>query len=119
MATLGDFPVAAVLRADNLERAADFYSTTLGLKREDQAGPAREAVFSAGKGSTIMIYERPGMPAPENTTLGFGITPEVFEDVVGALRDRGVVFEEYDLPEIGLKTDHGVATFEGDRKSVV
>ena len=32
------------------------------------------------------------------------------ESVVSALRDRGVVFEEYDLP--GLKTVGGIAVHE-------
>jgi hypothetical protein len=37
------------------------------------------------------------------------------EGTVAALRSRGVVFEEYDLP--GLKTVNGIATIQGNYPS--
>ena len=66
MATLGDYPAGAVLRAEDLGRASKFYTDVLGLKREEFPGPAGQgiAVFKSGDGTRLMIYERPGMPAP-------------------------------------------------------
>ena len=61
----------------------------------------------------VLIYERPGMPAPQNTTLGFNLPPDQFDAVAADLRARGVTFEDYDIPEIGLKTVNGIAEFEG------
>lgn len=45
--------------------------------------------------------------------MGWEVTDIVA--TVAALRSRGVVFEEYDLP--GLKTQHGIAAIEGNYPS--
>jgi predicted enzyme related to lactoylglutathione lyase len=117
MATLGDYPAAAVLRAEDLVRAKKFYTDVLGLKPGNLSGPASEGMgmFTAGNGSMVMIYERPGMPAPQNTALGFGVPADKFDEVAADLRAHGVSFEDYDLPEIGLKTVNGIAQFEGTK----
>lgn len=107
--------VAGVLRADDYDRAKKFYTDVLGLKLEETTGPAREGRFYAGSGTMVSIYERPGLPAPQNTTLGFGVPADQFDAVVDDLRARGVVLEDYDIPEIGLKTVNGVAQFEGNK----
>ncbi len=113
MATLGEFPVTAVLRAENMERARRFYADVLGLARQERAGATSEGVFLAGSGTGLMLYERPGMPAPQNTTLGFEVPDDRFDEILDDLRGKGVTFEEYDLPDIGLKTVNGVAEFDG------
>ena len=115
MASLGDYPLGAVLRAEDLARATRFYTEVLGLKPSAAGGPTGEGMFSAGDGTGVMVYERPGMPAPQNTTLGFGVPRERLDEVVADLRAKGVTFEEYDLPEIGLKTVDGIAEIEGVR----
>ena len=115
IAGLGDYPVGAVLRAEDLSCATRFYTEVLGLKPAATGGPTGEGMFSAGDGTGLMIYERPGMPAPQNTTLGFGVPRERLDEVVADLRAKGVTFEEYDLPEIGLKTVDGIAEVEGVR----
>ena len=45
--------------------------------------------------------------------MGFEVTDLV--STVAALRSRGVVFEEYDLP--GFKTRDGIATIQGNYPS--
>jgi catechol 2,3-dioxygenase-like lactoylglutathione lyase family enzyme len=115
MAGLAGYPATAVLRAEDYDRAKRFYTEVLGLQAQAAAGPTREGLFAAGAGTSVSIYERPGMPAPQNTTLSFAVPPDAFDGVVADLRARGVVFEEYDLPEIGLKTVSGVAEFDGAR----
>lgn len=114
MAGLADYPVTAVLRAENLERAKKFYSEVLGLPERPFQGEGM-VMFSAGEGTMVSLYERPGMSAPENTTLGFGLPADKFESVMDDLRSRGVVFEEYDIPEMGLKTVNGVAMMDGSK----
>ena len=116
MAGLGDFPVAGVIRADDYARAAKFYTEVLGftLVRAPQ-GMGDAGMFAAGAGTMVSIYERPGMPAPQNTTLNFGVTPERFDDVIAELKSKGVVFEDYDMPEMGLKTVAGVAEMLGTK----
>lgn len=111
MAGLGGSMAAAVLRADDLARAKKFYSEVLGLS-QGPSSPAGE-LFMAGAGTAVLIYERPGMPAPQNTVLGFSVNADQFDSLVSELRTAGVVFEDYDIPEMGLKTVDGVATIAG------
>jgi predicted enzyme related to lactoylglutathione lyase len=115
MASLGNYPAAAVLRAEDLVRANKFYTDVLGLKPRDVPGPAGEGMnmFTAGDGTMVMVYERPGMPAPQNTALSFGIPADTFDEVAAGLRAGGVTFEDYDLPEIGVKTVNGIVESEG------
>ena len=117
MAGLSDYPAAAVLRAEDLARAKKFYTDVLGLKPRDLPGPASEdlGMFTAGDGTMVLIYARPGMPAPQSTALGFGLPADKFDEVAADLRARGVSFEDYDIPEIGLKTVNGIAEFEGSK----
>lgn len=113
MSGLKDFQLAAVVRANDFDRAREFYTRVLGLEERDVSALTREGAFAAGRGTTLTIYEHPGLPASENTTLGFGVPAERFDDVIEDLRSRGVAFEEYDIPEIDLKTENGVASLGG------
>ncbi len=115
MAGLGDYPAAAVLRAEDIVRAKKYYAEVLGLKPIDVPGSGSEGMFSAGDGTMVLIYERPGMPAPQNTALGFNLPADKFDEVAAGLRAKGVTFEDYDVPEIGLKTTNGIAEFEGTK----
>ena len=115
MASLGDYPAAAVLRAEDISRAKKYYADVLGLKPMDIPTSGSEGMFTAGAGTMVLIYERPGMPAPQNTTLGFNLPADQFDAVAADLRAKGVSFEDYDVPEIGLKTVNGIAEFEGTK----
>jgi predicted enzyme related to lactoylglutathione lyase len=117
MAGLGDKMAAAVLRAEDFDRASKFYTDVLGLMPGPDMGtvPTRQGMFMAGKGTAVMIYERPGMPAPVSTTLGFAISADEFDAVAADLRAKGVKFEDYDMPEIGLKTVDGIVDMDGNK----
>ena len=54
-----------------------------------------------------------GAPSGDHTQMGWEVAD--IEATVAALRARGVVFEEYDLP--GLKTVNGIAEIEGNYPS--
>jgi catechol 2,3-dioxygenase-like lactoylglutathione lyase family enzyme len=104
---LGSARLYANLTASDLDRAMDFYEGALGLhvlERHELMPGHEEVLFDAGGG--VICIEH-GEPAPS------GKTPVAFEveDIgatVAALRAKGVLFEEYDMP--GLKTEDGVAT---------
>ena len=116
MAGLAEFTVCGVVRAENYARAKDFYTKVLGLRQRNEfPGEGGGGLFEAGAGSVLMIYENPKLQAPENTTLGFAIPADRFDAVMDELRSRGVTFEEYDLPEMGLKTTGGVAEMDGEK----
>lgn len=95
----------ATVPAEDLDRAVKFYTEVLGLKRL----PAQEepvAVFQAGEGSTILMYERPGRTKAEHTAITF--TVDDLDAVVDGLIAKGVTFEQYDFDPI--KTDErGIA----------
>ena len=115
MPGLGDYPASAVRRAEDFARARKFYVEILGLKETPVTGPTSQSMFTAGDGTMVLVYEQPGMPAPANTTLGFRVPDDKLSEVMADLRSRSVVFEEYDIPEIGLKTVNGVAEVAGSK----
>lgn len=101
---LSQMPVSAVLPVVDIKRAVKFYQEKLGLKIKFK-GPHEETLLAAGKGTTILLYQRPPVKV-EHTQAGFWV--ENLDAEMEELRARGVVFEEYDFP--GLKTVNGVAT---------
>jgi catechol 2,3-dioxygenase-like lactoylglutathione lyase family enzyme len=113
MAGLSIYPTVAVLRADDLDRATKFYTDVLGYAVDTDRSGNGVVTLSAGMGSQFTLYERPGMPAPANTTLGIPVPSYDFDSVVVDLRTRGVVFEDYDIPEMDLKTVNGIAEMGG------
>ncbi len=96
-------PYAVTIPVVDLNRAKNFYETKLGLKK---SGDAPGGIwYEAGQGQKIMLYEREPTKA-DHTVLGFEV--EDIEREVKELQGRGVVFEEYDLPN--LKTENHIAT---------
>jgi len=99
----------AVLPAEDLDRISDFYETKLGLK-----------VTKGIVGLTIgeppaQIYVYPAAStSPGTFTQAAFAVPDV-RAAVEALRRRGVVFEEYDLPM--LKTTDGIAPTPDGREA--
>jgi predicted enzyme related to lactoylglutathione lyase len=109
---LGSSPVVVTLPAVDINRAIKFYSQVLGLKQVELPGPGDAALFEAGQGTQIFIYQREGTKA-EHTAATFVVAD--IDEVVDGLAARGVGFEQYDFGEI--KTDErGIATM-GSNKS--
>lgn len=104
---LGRAEIAAIVPVSNVEKAIEFYGGTLGLElqiRRDDLPENREAEFRAGDG-TLVVYESVAAGQSRGTVAGFRV--EDLDSVVSTLRERGVAFEEYDLPD--LKTENGIA----------
>ena len=102
-------PVVPYIPATDVARARKFYEERVGLvpKQEIAGG----VVYECGKSSWIFLYQSIGA-GTSKASQAFWQVADV-EAEVGALRARGVVFEEYDLP--GLKTVNGIATGGGSR----
>jgi predicted enzyme related to lactoylglutathione lyase len=99
--------VAAIVPVSDVEAAIRFYGDTLGLKLKERRSDLpenREAEFEAGDG-TLLVYESVGAGQSRHTVAGFRV--DDIDQVVAGLRERGVAFEEYDLPD--LKTEGGIA----------
>jgi catechol 2,3-dioxygenase-like lactoylglutathione lyase family enzyme len=98
----------AVLPASDLERARRFWTDTFGLTpaRTDMGGD----IYIVG-GVPVLVYETQFAGTAQNTS--FGLFTDDLDRDMAALREKGVTFNEYDLP--GLKTENGVVDLDGER----
>jgi catechol 2,3-dioxygenase-like lactoylglutathione lyase family enzyme len=99
--------VFATIPAADIERARRWYKEKLGL--EPRAEEPMGLIYDLGGGTGFLLYPTPNAGQAPNTLMTFSST-DVRGDVT-ELRDRGVVFEDYDLP--GLKTSNGIAMLGG------
>ena len=98
------------LPAQDLERARRFYSEKLGLEPvEERPGGLRYRCRSG----EFALFASAGRPSGDHTQMGWEV--DDIEATLAALRERGVRFEEYDLP--GLRTVDGIAEVEGNYPS--
>lgn len=102
--------VATRLPAKDLERAKRFYSEKLGLEPVEQRPGG--LCYRCG-GGYFALFESTGAASGDHTQMAWEVAD--IEATVAALRARGVVFEEYDLP--GLKTVDGIAEIDGNYPS--
>jgi catechol 2,3-dioxygenase-like lactoylglutathione lyase family enzyme len=94
------------LPAQDLDRARRFYRDRLGLEpAEERPGGLR---YLCGD-TEFHVFASAGAPSGTFTQLGFEVAD--LDVTMRALRDRGVEFEDYDLP--GLRTDGGVVHVDG------
>ena len=107
---LNPLSIYTVLPAADLDRARAFYSEKLGL--EPTLVKPGMLAYSGPSGYIFQLYETPNVGTAQNTQMGLS-TPDLTGDMA-SLRERGVVFEDYDFP--GLKTEDGVA-FVGTERS--
>ena len=93
----------------DLERAKKFYGEALGLRPLDLPAPelaSEMAFFEAGGGAQFALYRREEPTKADHTLASFRVSD--LEAAIAELGERGVVFEQYDMP--GLKTDErGIA----------
>ena len=103
---LGDKDAVANIAVKNLATAKKFYTDTLGLTPVDSEGQGL-IVFKSGK-STINVY-RSQYAGTNRATAVTWVVGEDVEGVVRALKDKGVKFEHYDIPDMTRKGDIHVA----------
>jgi catechol 2,3-dioxygenase-like lactoylglutathione lyase family enzyme len=107
---LKDGHVATRLPAQDLERARTFYADKLGLEpSEERPGGL---LYEPASG-VFALFQSSGASSGEFTQMGWDV--DDIEATVAELRDRGVVFEEVDVP--GLKTVDGIADVAGNYPS--
>jgi catechol 2,3-dioxygenase-like lactoylglutathione lyase family enzyme len=108
--TLANARVAARLPAQDLDRARRFYADVLGLEPDDERPGGLLYRLSNGE---FALYGSAGSPPGTFTQMAFEV--DDLDSVMAALRRRGVVFEEVDVP--GMRTVEGVAEIEGNYPS--
>ena len=101
---LTNSPIYASLPAADLERAKRFYAEKLGLTPESELPGG--LLYRCGKDSRFSVFPSEG-EATGTHTQAIWLVEDV-ESEVAALKARGVIFEEYDLPS--LSTVNSIAT---------
>jgi catechol 2,3-dioxygenase-like lactoylglutathione lyase family enzyme len=103
---LGDKDAMATVAVKDLTVAQKFYEGTLGLKVAENMEPGA-LVYRSGN-SQVLVYASQYAGTNKATAVTWVVGAEV-EEVVLALKAKGVVFEHYDLPETTRSGDVHVA----------
>ena len=105
---LANGTIRAVIAAKDVGRARRWYADKLGLNplREEAHG----LLYQIG-GTQFFLYQTGTAGTAQNTVAEFAIAD--FEGTMADLRQRGVIFEEYDYPD--FKTVNGVIALDGVR----
>lgn len=103
---LSDKDAAANIAVKNLEAARKFYEDILDLTQVGAEGEEL-IVFRSGN-STINVYRSQYAGTNKATALTWEV--DAVEDVVCALKAKGVTFEHYDMPDTTLEGDVHVAS---------
>jgi catechol 2,3-dioxygenase-like lactoylglutathione lyase family enzyme len=99
----------ATIAVSDIDRAKKFYGEILGFKTMDERSDG--VTYQAGGETWFLVY--PSQFAGTNKATYMTIEVQDLDATVKELRDRGIVFEEYDFP--GLKTVDGIAEIQGER----
>lgn len=112
MGGLSDARVEATVAVTDMGRATAFLTDKLGLT---QTGGEADlfAVFECG-GTRLNIYPSPFAGSCKSTVATFVVAD--LDTAMAALRQNGVVFEEYDMPD-GPTTVNGIAEAPGVRSA--
>ena len=106
---LSEAEVSAAVAVKDVEAAKGWYDKMLGLTLEREAPDG--VTYRCGAGTTLFVYPSSFAGTAQNTVAAWRV-PDLDREME-ELRSRGITFEEYDFP--GLKTENGVASFEGGR----
>jgi catechol 2,3-dioxygenase-like lactoylglutathione lyase family enzyme len=107
---LSDAHVATRLPAQDLDRARAFYAEKLGLEPADERPGG--LLYRCAEGQ-FALFSSAGASPGTFTQMGWEV--DDIETTVATLKERGVVFEEYDVP--GLTTVDGIADIDGNYAS--
>jgi predicted enzyme related to lactoylglutathione lyase len=110
MSMLTQAPVTTILPVKDMDRARDFYEKKLGLEPRGFAADGNY-LFGCGGSAQIALITKPEGTKAEHTALSFEVTG--IEQVIAQLKARGVVFEDYDFPN--LKTVDHVCVLGSDK----
>jgi len=102
---------AAMLPAQDLERAKAFYRDKLGLTPTQERDPMGGLLYELSGGTGFAVFLSSGKSSGTHTQMALEV--QDIDAAVKDLRARGLKFEEYDSP--GLKTKDGIAEIAGTK----
>jgi len=98
---LGKQNAVANLAVKDIARAKSFYEGTLGLKKVDEEGDEL-VVFKSGD-SILNVYRSDYAGTNKATAVTWSV--DDMDAEIRALKDKGVTFEHYDMPQMKLVGD--------------
>jgi catechol 2,3-dioxygenase-like lactoylglutathione lyase family enzyme len=101
--------VTTMLPVINLDRARTFYEACLGFKPAATRADGK-VVYEVG-GSTLALFPKPEGTKAEHTAVSFQVDDIAAE--IAQLERAGVVFEDYDYPD--LKTVNHVCVLGAEK----
>src|SRR6266478_6338984 len=88
--------IMAIVPTTDLARAKAFYGEILGLVDAKVPTPGPQVIYRCGGNTLLEVYERPTAGDAQHTLASWEVSD--LRAAVGQLRNRGVRFEQYDLP---------------------
>lgn len=107
---LAKAPMTTILPVVDLSRAREFYKRKLGLVPTGER-PDGKFIYTCGGGATLALFAREAPSRADHTAVSFQVAD--IGATVRGLEERGVVFEDYDLP--GLKTVNHVCVLGAEK----
>ncbi|MFC4002037.1 VOC family protein [Prauserella oleivorans] len=104
--------ITTLLPVSDVDRAARFYTETLGLKLNG-TGDDGSVFLSTGRGDLIGLRPMPEGSRSERTALSFEV--DDLEAEIKELESRGVTFADFDSDD--LRTVHHIAHLGNERAS--
>jgi predicted enzyme related to lactoylglutathione lyase len=104
---LQDSPLYAYIPATDLARARKFYEGKLGLKPKQELNGG--VAYEFGGGTAAFLYPTPNAGTSKASQAFWSVTD--VDSEIDALKAKGVVFEDYDMP--GEKSASGAITAGG------
>ena len=99
---LGSADAMATVAVKDIQRARRFYEEVLGLKPTFEEG--RHAVGYASGRTTVLVYVSEFAGTNKATVATWNVTFDL-DGLVRELREKGAVFEHYDLPNTKREGD--------------
>ena len=103
---LGDHDTIATLAVKDLDSAREFYEGVLGLTPSREV--AEGVLYGAGSGA-FLVYPSSFAGTNKATAISFQVPADAYDAEVGALRDKGIVFQTFEAE--GLTWVDGVASY--------
>lgn len=102
---LANTQAMATIAVRDIAAAREYYGNVLGLQENLVDGEAECEVLSYLSGSShIMVYRSEFAGSNKATSATWTVGNEI-EEIVAALKEKGVVFEHYEMPGLQLMGD--------------
>jgi catechol 2,3-dioxygenase-like lactoylglutathione lyase family enzyme len=102
---LANTEAMATIAVRDIAAAREFYGTVLGLQENPVGGEADGEVLSYLSGSSLIMVYRSEFAGSNKATSATWTVGDEINEIVAALKEKGVAFEHYQMPGLQLNGD--------------